>query len=187
LLTIINKGFTLIELLIVMAILGVLAVVVLVAINPVQQLARTRDAGRKSTVTQLGHALEAYYTSHGGSYLTTASNCTGAGTAWVQCLVDAGELSTVPAAITYSVSGITACDAASGGNDPGEQNDICYDHDGFATEALAVARLESESESSKCSSGDPWFVWATGQGRGGLVCDTSQPVCGGDCSVVFTD
>lgn len=39
-----NFGFTLIELLIVMAILGVLAVVVLVAINPVQQLARTRDA-----------------------------------------------------------------------------------------------------------------------------------------------
>ena len=47
-----RRGFTLIELLIVMAILGVLAVVVLVAINPIQQLARTRDTGRKSGVTQ---------------------------------------------------------------------------------------------------------------------------------------
>ena len=54
------KGFTLIELLIVIAILGVLAVVVLVAINPVQQLARTRDAGRKSSVAQIGHAVAAY-------------------------------------------------------------------------------------------------------------------------------
>jgi prepilin-type N-terminal cleavage/methylation domain-containing protein len=41
-----NYGFTLIELLIVIAILGVLAVVVLVAINPIEQLARTRDGGR---------------------------------------------------------------------------------------------------------------------------------------------
>lgn len=182
-----NKGFTLIELLIVMAILGVLAVVVLVAINPVQQLARTRDAGRKSTVTQLGHALEAYYTSHGGSYLTTGSNCTGGSTAWIQCLVDAGELSTVPAAISYSISGITACTNASG-TDPGEQNGVCYDHDGPATASLVVARLESESESSKCSSGDPWFIWATAYGRGGLVCSATKPVCSaGVCSVTFTD
>ncbi len=69
-----RKGFTLIELLIVMAILGVLAVVVLVAINPVQQLARTRDAGRKSGVTQMGHALEAFYTSQGAEYPDEAAN-----------------------------------------------------------------------------------------------------------------
>jgi prepilin-type N-terminal cleavage/methylation domain-containing protein len=179
------KGFTLIELLIVMAILGVLAVVVLVAINPVQQLARTRDAGRKSAVTQLGHALEAYYTSHGGSYLTTASNCPDGGTAWAQCLVDAGELSTVPSEITYSIAAITGCNN-SAGTDPGEENRFCYDHDGVASEALVVAQLESDSESSKCSSGDPWFVWSTDDGRGGLVCNASQPVCSaGSCSVTF--
>ena len=43
-----KKGFTLIELLIVIAILGVLAVVILVAINPQEQLARGRGGGRTS-------------------------------------------------------------------------------------------------------------------------------------------
>jgi len=55
-------GFTLIELLVVIAILGVLAGAILVAINPLEQLARGRDAGRKSTVDELGHATQAYYT-----------------------------------------------------------------------------------------------------------------------------
>ena len=64
----IKRGFTLIELLIVMAILGVLAVVVLLAINPAEQLARTRDTGRVSAVTQMGHAVQAYDTSHNAVY-----------------------------------------------------------------------------------------------------------------------
>ena len=55
-----SKGFTLIELLIVIAILGVLAAGSLVAIDPVEQLARARDSGRKSAVTQMGRALQAY-------------------------------------------------------------------------------------------------------------------------------
>ena len=59
-----SKGFTLIELLIVIAILGILAAGILVAIDPVEQLSRGRDAGRKSAVTQLGRALQAYYTAN---------------------------------------------------------------------------------------------------------------------------
>ena len=84
-----KKGFTLIELLIVIAILGVLAVVVLLALNPVQQLARTRDSGRISAVTQLGHALEAFATSNNGTYVP--ENVT-----WITTLVNAGEIATVP-------------------------------------------------------------------------------------------
>ena len=45
-----SRGFTLIELLIVIAVLGVLAAVVLVAIDPGQQLARGRDSGRKPSI-----------------------------------------------------------------------------------------------------------------------------------------
>jgi len=149
-------GFTLIELLIVMAILGVLAVVVLVAINPVQQLARTRDAGRKSGVAQLGRSLEAYYTAHGGSYLSESAT-------FVSNLVTAGEISTVPAAISGSVSGFTACTENA-------QSNWCYDTDGTYSSAILYTVLESQSESSKCSSGIPLFVWSTTQGRGGLVC-----------------
>jgi prepilin-type N-terminal cleavage/methylation domain-containing protein len=157
-----NKGFTLIELLIVMAILGVLAVVVLVAINPVQQLARTRDAGRKSGVAQIGRSLEAYYTSHGGSYVVS-------GTTWIQDLVDAGEISTVPSAIANTLSPYTCTT---------EQSGWCYIASGPAaapTAGLVYAALESDSEISKCDAGTgAWFVWSTVDGRGGLVCTTNH-------------
>src|SRR3990172_2573562 len=114
--TALKRGFTLIELLIVIAILGVLAVVVLVAINPVQQLARTRDAGRKSSITQMGHAMEAYATTHNGRYTPET-------TAWADALVTAGELSVVPSPITYSVgtTGTFTCTFEQG------TRDWCYD------------------------------------------------------------
>ncbi|MFC1649744.1 type II secretion system protein [Patescibacteria group bacterium] len=162
------KGFTLIELLIVMAILGVLAVVVLVAINPVQQLARTRDSGRKSTITQLGHAMEAYYTSHGGAYVAE-------GATWIDTLATAGEMASAPSAIAYTVTGTAECALAAS-----RQNGYCYD----ATDAagaepvLIYATMESDSEISKCAAGDPYFVWSTEDGRGGLVCGVAAPTPG---------
>lgn len=61
----IRKGFTLIELLIVIAILGILAVAVLSAINPVEQMKKARDAGRKSDVAELLNAHERYFTTFG--------------------------------------------------------------------------------------------------------------------------
>ena len=158
-----NKGFTLIELLIVMAILGVLAVVVLVAINPVQQLARTRDAGRKSGVSQLGRAMEAYYTSHGGSYVNETATA-----AWINVLVGAGELSVVPTGINAGVSGYTGCVESA-------HSSWCYDsNDDAGGEPVVVfTELESESEMSKCSGSRAYFVWSTADGRGGLVCTTA--------------
>lgn len=78
-----KRGFTLIELLVVIAVVGVLAGAVIVMINPAQQLARARDAQRKSDLRQIANALEEYvivngsYPSTGGSWYST---CTG----WVQ-------------------------------------------------------------------------------------------------------
>lgn len=60
-----RRGFTLIELLIVIAVIGVLAAVVLIAINPVRRLAQARDAGRKSDVGQIATASQAYYVTNG--------------------------------------------------------------------------------------------------------------------------
>ncbi|KKS42631.1 MAG: hypothetical protein UV05_C0039G0001 [candidate division CPR1 bacterium GW2011_GWA2_42_17] len=60
-----RKGFTLIELLIVISILGILAVAVLSAINPVEQLKKSRDARRKSDVAELLNAHERYFTTFG--------------------------------------------------------------------------------------------------------------------------
>lgn len=53
-------GFTMIELLIVITILGILAVAVLSAINPLEQINRGRDTASQSDSEQLLNALERY-------------------------------------------------------------------------------------------------------------------------------
>lgn len=162
-------GFTLIELLIVIAILGVLAVVVLVAINPVEQLAKTRDTGRISTVTQLGHALEAYYTSRNAQY----PGAVGAEADWGTNLTTSGELSTFPTGVAYTAYGVTACteNAEPTAGAATDTDNFCYDFDA-TNGALVYAIMESESQNSKCSGGDiAVAVFSTADGRGGIVCD----------------
>jgi prepilin-type N-terminal cleavage/methylation domain-containing protein len=61
-----QKGFTLIELLVVIAIIGLLASVVLLALNSARQ--KSRDAKRVADVRQIATALELFYdASVGGS------------------------------------------------------------------------------------------------------------------------
>ncbi|MGI6776027.1 MAG: type II secretion system protein [Patescibacteria group bacterium] len=60
-----NKGFTLIELLIVITLLGILAVAVLSAINPVEQMNRSRDTSTRSDAEQLINAVDRYYATKG--------------------------------------------------------------------------------------------------------------------------
>ncbi len=55
-----QKGFTLIELLIVIAIIGILAAVVIIAVNPGRQLAQANDARRSSEVNAVLNALGQY-------------------------------------------------------------------------------------------------------------------------------
>lgn len=54
------RGFTMIELLIVIAVLGILAVAVLAAINPIEQINRGRDTGSRSDAEQLLSAIDRY-------------------------------------------------------------------------------------------------------------------------------
>ena len=154
-------GFTLIELLVVIAILGVLAAAVLVAINPLEQLARGRDAGRKSTVNQLGHAVEAYSTSQ-FDFPTQVP-------AWIDTLVTAGELKLAPdnpTATGYS----TGCNTANVA-----QNGICYQTNG--TDGIVYVRAESASSNTAagCTAGQQaWIVWSSADGRTGLTCTSSS-------------
>lgn len=154
-----RKGFTLVELLIVIAILGTLAVVVLIALNPVQQLARTRDAGRRSTVSQLGHAIEANATGRGGVYMTPSAT-------WITSLVSAGEIASAPQNPNYSAGGATCAIAGQ------SQNGFCYNTFSTNTRAIVFARLESLAENSKCPAGAPvaWAVYSTANSGGGILC-----------------
>jgi prepilin-type N-terminal cleavage/methylation domain-containing protein len=69
----ITKGFTLIELLVVIAIIGILAAVVLVAINPAERIAESNDSKTKSNIGQVATAMESCYTANQGTY--AAGSC----------------------------------------------------------------------------------------------------------------
>ncbi len=67
-------GFTLIELLIVIAILGILALVVLIAINPAKRQNEAKDSQVKTDIGQIATGLQAYFTSSdqgSGTYPTS--------------------------------------------------------------------------------------------------------------------
>jgi type IV pilus assembly protein PilA len=62
-----HNGFTLLEILLVVAAIGILAGIVIVALNPGRQLGDTRDAQRQSNVTTVLNALNQYAIDNSGS------------------------------------------------------------------------------------------------------------------------
>lgn len=58
------QGFTLVELLIVIGLLGAIALIVIAAINPIEQANRARDARFNADGGQMISAIERYFASH---------------------------------------------------------------------------------------------------------------------------
>ena len=93
-----KKGFTLIELLIVIALLGTLAVALLAALDPLEQIKKGNDTGVRNTVTEIQGAFVRYTSLQGGimpfSGTVNFMQVGGAGSAFdaLQKVIAQGEL-----------------------------------------------------------------------------------------------
>ncbi|MBI2029455.1 prepilin-type N-terminal cleavage/methylation domain-containing protein [Candidatus Gottesmanbacteria bacterium] len=96
-----KKGFTLIELLIVIALLGALAVGLLAAIDPFEQLKKGRDTSTRNTTSEFYNAVLRFYATNanlpwnvGGATTTFSAQpmTSGTVTASISTLITAGEL-----------------------------------------------------------------------------------------------
>ncbi len=69
-----KKGFTLLEILLVIALIGVLAAIVLIAINPTRQLAQARNVERLSDINTVYQAIEQFVVDSRGEYPEQVTN-----------------------------------------------------------------------------------------------------------------
>jgi prepilin-type N-terminal cleavage/methylation domain-containing protein len=174
-----SRGFTLVELLIVIAILGVLAGVVLVAINPLEQIARAQDAGRESAIGQLGRATTNYQTSQ---QLQDYTNLNTAATAtpptWQTTLQNANEIKQV-VSVNAAASNCTTAGTVNGG-----QSGVCFATSGSNANAMIWTVLTSKSEWTRAGCSGTQIVitaWDSTQGKAGVGCvatATSVPAAG---------
>lgn len=167
----ISKGFTLIELLVVIAVLGVLAAIVLLAVNPGEQLARARDTNRISAITQIGRALQSYYTVQSPASYPPVS------TSSFNSLTTSQDMKAVPVNPSYGTTPAVNCVAPNLQSATTPVSNYCYMLDAAGTESLVYGRMESTLNNNKCSatSNIAWFVFNTSLGRAGIFCKATAP------------
>lgn len=168
-----GAGFTLIELLVVMAVLGVLMGIVIVAVNPLEQLARSRDSSRISSIAQIGLALDSYSTSHNGALPTSSPT-------WMVTLINLDDLRSAPKNPSYVLVTGAGC------NSVNNHNGFCYAVVGG--DAIVYARVESRVYNGLCSGLQvAWTVYSTADGREGIVCSADASTDPNPGEQVFVD
>lgn len=159
-----NRGFTLIELLVVIGILSVLFAALIIAINPIEQLAKAKDAGKKSSISQIGRAILNFKTSNDGNFPNE--------TTWDQDLISRNEISVLP----KNPSDDSGCNK---NLKPGPQTGWCYqvylDNSTNTNHGLLYAQLDSRNDQMKCNINigeTAYYVWASINGGSGIYCST---------------
>jgi len=102
-----EKGFTLIELLIVIGILGILAAIVLVAVDPAKRLKQSRNARRSSEVNALLNAILNYTVDNKGALPAALSTATCSGSVLLLGSADAMATTTLQTYCPEALSGAT--------------------------------------------------------------------------------
>lgn len=101
-----RKGFTLLEILLVIAAIGILAAIVLVAINPNRQLAQARNAQRRSDVNAIINGVSQRILDDASSGTTTMNTALVDGTVYA---IGTGLVAVCgPSGTTLAVAGTTA-------------------------------------------------------------------------------
>ncbi len=158
-----QSGFTLIEILIVIAVIGTMATVALIIINPAERQAQARDTGRIASVVQLGRAIQGYYTARGDYPLEDT---------WAQDLLDSADIGTFPAGIAYRTGG--GCTTFV---QPAVNPTYCYDEEVASGNGFLVySQAESDKYNDKCPGEAGYFVFSSADTRGGTICSATDPV-----------
>src|SRR5260221_13270921 len=104
-----NRGFTLIEILVVIGLIAILAVIVLVAVNPARQFAQGRDTQRTSNVSTILSAIGQRMTENKGVF-------SGVGVDGKTCPVLPSSTTAVPSPLNSgNVGTITSAQIGTGG------------------------------------------------------------------------
>lgn len=98
-----KRGFTLVELLIVIAILGLIATGIIIAIDPVEQINRGNDASKRQLGTSMVSSIQRWYTTKQYSVNCTTSTCAAVTmTANTAYLANSAQMTTVNTALSTS-------------------------------------------------------------------------------------